>query len=470
MTSFEEQVVEIHENERCWIGKGFKQGGLLPNDRSRYSTTDGSMSWKTLEEVSRSPLLLGTGWIYKQEEENDGGTFASKPDTMDRWMYARDFRAEAVTRATPTRGIMDWVRFRSLTRTKILVPEQLGVSKEIYEQCDHCDSNACESLSNLLLETLAYTTLLYNPSKPTTDAVALPLKNQILDLLVQEQAHATAEPAQQDAFYRLTLLETALDKFCQTLQSQTALQRLLSGIDYSFSQRHNLTAVQAKEFQNRCTSLTTKCFAKQERDAIAGWMIRKLDYLQFQLHCNRVNCGEACNFARVICPNDGCLQGMSKMYLTEHDSTCVYKVVPCTCGDLFPRHELPHHQSQLCKLRDVKCPFAKIGCIKVVQAQDMPDHVQKDNESHLLLAVNRMMEYEKVIRGMKEQMQKMQQENQLLQRGLEVYRGSSTKEQQTLDSKVTSLGKKLASLETTSKKEFQKIHREFIQQERSHAK
>jgi hypothetical protein len=333
-------------------------------------------------------------------------------------------------------------------------------------------------------EALAYTTLLYNPSQSmaTTDAVALPLKNQILDLLVQQANANTNEntngttassppsPQPHDAFYLLHLVETAIDNFCQTQRSQTALQRLLSGWDYAFSQRHNLTTVNAKEFQNRCTSLTNTCFSKIERDMIAALMVRKLD-LKFQLHCHCLKCGEECNFARVVCPNEGCTcTNMSKMYLSEHDSTCAYKLVTCTCGDLLPRHEQPHHQSQVCKLRNVKCPFAIIGCIQIVQAQDMTAHVQTDTESHLLLAVNRMMEYEEVMRRMKQQLQKLQEENQLLQRGLEVYRESSNKDHSKMDTKMTTMGKKLATLETTSKKEFQKIHYEIVQQGRSHVK
>ena len=43
-----EEKVEIHENERSWIGGGFSKSGLLPNDRGRYSTPDGTLSWKTL--------------------------------------------------------------------------------------------------------------------------------------------------------------------------------------------------------------------------------------------------------------------------------------------------------------------------------------------------------------------------------------------------------------------------------------
>ena len=53
-----ERQIEIWENQRLWIGKGFSSKGLFPTERGPYSTKDGSLSWKTLDEAS-SALLSG---------------------------------------------------------------------------------------------------------------------------------------------------------------------------------------------------------------------------------------------------------------------------------------------------------------------------------------------------------------------------------------------------------------------------
>ena len=50
--------IEIYENERLWIGRGWSAQGLLPTERGQYSTKDGSLSWKTMAEASLA-LLRG---------------------------------------------------------------------------------------------------------------------------------------------------------------------------------------------------------------------------------------------------------------------------------------------------------------------------------------------------------------------------------------------------------------------------
>ena len=53
-----ERPIEIYENERLWIGRGFSKTGLLPTERGPYSTQDGSLSWKSMREASLA-LLRG---------------------------------------------------------------------------------------------------------------------------------------------------------------------------------------------------------------------------------------------------------------------------------------------------------------------------------------------------------------------------------------------------------------------------
>jgi hypothetical protein len=70
-----ERTIEIYENERMWIGRGFSQAGLLPTDRvGPYSTRDGSLSWMTLDEAMEALLLLrcqGEGGSSNNNNNND---------------------------------------------------------------------------------------------------------------------------------------------------------------------------------------------------------------------------------------------------------------------------------------------------------------------------------------------------------------------------------------------------------------
>lgn len=51
-----ERPIEVYENERFWIGRGFSKVGLLPTERGPYSTKDGSLSWKAMREASLALL------------------------------------------------------------------------------------------------------------------------------------------------------------------------------------------------------------------------------------------------------------------------------------------------------------------------------------------------------------------------------------------------------------------------------
>ena len=78
-----ERPLELYENERLWIGRGFSKAGLLPAERGPFSTRDGSASWKTLPEAALA-LLRGDvkstnkrvrrGWSFHEE-----GTFIQTP-------------------------------------------------------------------------------------------------------------------------------------------------------------------------------------------------------------------------------------------------------------------------------------------------------------------------------------------------------------------------------------------------------
>lgn len=442
-----EAVVEIDENERYWVGGGFGRRGLLPNDRGPYTTTDGSISWKTPAECGSDMILLGRGWRYENDTDFTPAT---------NWMYAIDFRVESVKNAKPNRGMMHWVRFRRLYRTKIFQPDEF-VPREVSEKCSYVDSSAVDSLSNLMLDILAYGSLLHNPSV-LTDAMVLPLKDRIINITIshgQQQSQASSSSTSSDAyngdaFYKLDQLRKKLENFVEEERARTIMNRLLKSVDFSFHQRG-----ERKDFKERQSNVANWCFPAKEREAIASLIVKKLD-LHYQLHCDQPDCGMQCRFYQVECPNDGCSSIMSQMYLEQHQTSCPYKVITCECGDSFPRKQLAVHMAQACKMRTVECPFHKIGCIHVVKACDLENHIQEDASAHLLLAIDRMTEHQDVIKALHVKAAGLEAENKAFKEAFERHEKESKTLISGLESKLTKTSKELAALSATCKKEFRK--------------
>ena len=438
-----EAIVEVDENERRWIAKGFGKGGLLPNDRGSFTTSDGSLSWASLKEASEDLLLLGRGWNYLPEDF----TTTNKEEPDQCWMYATDFRAESVNHAKPNRGVLHWVRFRRLNRVKVFNPEEF-VQNDIYDKCDHCDSTATDTLSKQMVDVLTYCTLLHN-TKHVTAAISLPLKKAIVDLAIGQEI--PDKESEGDAFYQLDLLRKKLDNFVEKERSQTAMSRLISGVNFSFYGR-----VGRKEFDDRFREVSASYLPKEERDAIAGLIVRKLDP-HYQVHCDKQNCGESCQFARIDCPNEGCPTNLSKIYLEAHDSSCQYRIVKCDCGATFPRHERAHHLSAVCTYRDVQCPLYNVGCIQVIKACNMQQHMEQSTNAHLLLAVNTLLEDKETIKGMQSKIESLEHENKELKNSLEKHEKTSSKEISNVVATIAKTVKALGQLEATCRKEFKNL-------------
>eukprot|EP00536_Pseudo-nitzschia_multiseries_P013890 jgi/Psemu1/291121/fgenesh1_pg.629_\ len=416
-----EAIVEIDENERYWVGGGFGRRGLLPNDRGPFSTADGSMVWKSPDEASEDLVLLGRGWNYEKE--------GFKPTTQ--WMYATDFRAESVKNAKPNRGMMHFVRFRRLYRTKIFNPDEF-VDRNVSEKCAQVDSSATNALGRLLLDTLAYCSLLHNP-KAYTDATTLPLKERIINIAIRQPENSNG-PTSSDAFYQLDQLRIKLEKFIESEQARTGQE----------------------DFEKREAIVSRQCFSQMECDAISTLIVKNLDP-GFQLHCELPNCGEECKFFRVPCTNDGCPLTMSRLYVDEHDSQCPYKIIKCKCGDRFPRHQLETHNAQVCKMRDVECPYRQVGCKVIVRACDMQNHLAEEANAHLMLVVNRMMEYQNVINNLNKRVITLEEENKALKNKVENHIRKTTTDISQLNTKFKKTSKNLADHEATCKKEFIKL-------------
>lgn len=439
-SSILEHSIEIYENERTWIGGGFSKKGLLPNDLSAYSTIDRSASWKSLEEAQEAFLLPGTAYL-------ENSTFTLSEDEP-LWNYARDFSQGAMANKATNKKPLHWVRFRRLVRPKRLDPQSLFPAipniQEVISKCENGDSQAMQQLNTTLVEVLAYLTLLENPNC-LTDATILQAKRKLYESLSNLSLSHRSE--QEPAHARLELLRKTLAELADTERRRA--KHVLSRIDF-FANRH-----QDLSFRERCRDLETCRF--HERAAVAGWVIRVLDDGDFHMHCDQIKCGSACPFFHVSCPNEGCSLTLSQKYVQKHDQLCAYKLVSCQCGDSVRRHDMTRHRQGVCPLRDASCPFFKMGCTKVCQAHELPDHVETDISGHLLLVLDRMMEQQSVIRDFNGKITSLQKENLQLKQTLAVYREASEKESKDIQKKLNDMIKKVGILESSSRKEFKRI-------------
>ena len=91
-----ERPIEIYENERLWIGRGFSKAGLLPTERGPYSTRDGSLSWKTMPQACLALLRGGDGititggrgnTLGKGRETDNGNTSARMRLVRRGWSF-----------------------------------------------------------------------------------------------------------------------------------------------------------------------------------------------------------------------------------------------------------------------------------------------------------------------------------------------------------------------------------------------
>ena len=306
-------------------------------------------------------------------------------------------------------------------------------------------------MGQFLLDCITYCTLLHAP-KTYTDAIAFPLKERIIQLAIRQPEKKDVHE-NTDVFYHLDQLRIKLESFIENERADTVMNRLLKSVDFPFDKRNS-----QEIFEKRKNLVSRQCISDMECDAIASLIVKKLDQ-KFQLHCDQPNCGESCKFHRVQCPNDGCTMMMSRMYLDQHDGECPFKIIKCECGDVLRRHELEIHLAQSCKLREVECPFKKIGCTKVVRACNIQKHLEEEVNTHLLLAMNRMLEYQDVINNLNIRVLSLEDQNRELQSTLENYMEKSTTEISQLNQNFEDSSMALANHEASCKKEFIKLSR-----------
>ena len=431
--------VEIYENERRWVGGGFSKKGLFPTERGPFSTNDGSLSYKTLEEAAAA--LLGKGWIWSDESQYEYDTPDNEDCDENGWHYAIDFSPGHLRKACSRQGMAHFVRRRRIRRRKIFDPKQLTFA--MAEQCLNCDSEALDALSSRLLGTLSFATLLQRDAQQyLTDAVALPLKDKLIDSL----GIGSPEPdwsAKVGPSVRLQHLLEELDKFPRN--QQNVLAKVFQGEGT------------IKGLTERMVFVSSRYFGKGEREAISGIVICQLDP-ECALHCGREVCNdEECELFRVACPNEGCEKMVSRKHLEWHaDKICAFKIIECPngCGDSFPRNQREAHLKNVCGLRGMQCPFYAFGCSAVVPARERAHHVEENANGHLLLAARKMEEYQNRLNDVLNRVETLERENVQLKKILAANAEKHGKDVARVDKQIKASSKQLSALEKKCNSEF----------------
>jgi len=150
---------------------------------------------------------------------------------------------------------------------------------------------------------------------------------------------------------------------------------------------------------------------------------------------------------------------ISRQHLASHDAHCQFKIIPCRlgCGDTFPRSREETHLADVCALREVPCPFSGIGCTAVIVARDVAEHISSNMESHLLLSLNRINDYERVIKDLNGRVKVLEEENHQFKLSFAENKTSVAKQLTDVQSGLTKLSKRVDGLDNTNQKEFKKV-------------
>ena len=476
------QTLQLHENQRFWIGQGFT-GTLLPNDRGRFSLTDGSQSWKSAQEAADNVLGLGWQWV---EEDNDetanqkeyaGFGVSLLLESSDGWMYARDFSPSAVRDAQTRRKAWHWVRFRTLERKAVWTGAFDNDNNAV--NAVHCDSKVVTSLAQILLEVLVYTVIVQDGIKQVSkgaseekaqfkQATVLRIKsNLILHLLHFPKARNAEHEQPVDAFLQMERLTESLTNYAES-ERRTGLQSVFAAVP-PYAKRFS----DIPDFTKLCHTVSETHFGLGERFRIAMWMIQtNLDPNGQQMQCHgRDGCTnkDTCIYVWLPCPNAGCDQVMSRLYLESHiQEECNFQIVQCKdCGDALLRHELEGHLAFACPHRNATCPFARLGCLAVLTAQDIPDHVQDSASAHLLLSLQRMVQYEAQFRQLRDRIESLELAHVNVQNTNQTQQKQAAQNIAALERTVAALQKRVNAVERQGHRGLQQLK---TQLEKSHVK
>ena len=505
-----ERPIEIYENERLWVGRGFSKAGLLPTERGPYSTKDGSLSWKSVREASLALLrgdveaaaapaangkkVFRRGWSFHEEENNGNDHSKSSeqeddyecsniqnnngddycgfvpckgaedgPTDEDGWQYFPDFKEQSLQHPSRKRRLLlDFVRRRKLRRIAMFRPDHF-LTREVYNKCDFCDSKAVQALSDAMLDALSLASLFaYGPTNPkkVTDAQVIPLKSKLIDALEIGMNW-------EDDTIDIDNVKERLCTFAEKCVGKPGpIMHLLNpDVDQNIHQ-----AILPRR------NVIKRYFTDEERTSLARLLIKDIDRAAYQLHCSNETCASSlhassnhgskeedslCQFQFVHCPHYKCDAQISKKYEKEHDDECGYKVLPCPsgCGMEVARNDMHVHVTTRCNLRQAECPLSIVGCTAIVQAADVTKHLNQHADTHFMLLSTRMMEYQNLFKQFDKKIKMLEDKNNKLERELARTNAllSTKNESNAISNDLKKVTKRLNALESSCRNEFKKV-------------
>ena len=292
-------------------------------------------------------------------------------------------------------------------------------------ECGQFDLEEVSRLSAIFLHKLAVLTVERksgDPFKPTA-TMATEVRKDLLEFLnktsgtyeveskkelarqVDSEKREDEETITRETFHGMSLSETRREP-----PDQVILKMLESFLE---KKRNFFTSLSNKLINGSKTDEKVEALERElaeqnfwpeeRREILAKGMIQRVDTVKMN-HCDArfpidqpnalAEHRALCRFAPTPCPNAGCNRIGSAMHIQQHDSVCLWKLLPCTqsCGLSVCRGKLQEHASTTCRMKPVTCPFAQFGCSLSLKQGQVEEHLGAGMQSHLLMLLQSHLE------------------------------------------------------------------------------
>lgn len=421
--------VELFECERYRPMLGWSSDYLLPTDKNAYRVRACKKTWRSISEAESA--LLAPGWSWEESRDVGGKVVGWEVDAdgkrtdTEGWIYGANFSSNFEGSAKG--AIQMFTRWRRLVRTQTFAgPEVLtrAVSTDVIRDvdafvCPNVDLEGALHIGRLLLEALAAASLYGEVSAPAL----VQLKLQLVQRFVAKKG------GQRES------LEAALAGFVSTQRGvATRVAEAFKGVDDS--------ALVAR------IADTEKGFSAIEQEAFAVLAIR---HLRPELTCPSTDPNHVCALQAVLCQHVGCKVRCSAQAVEAHDSSCLFKLLPCEkCGEHIPRAQLRVHSTVACPLREASCTFGAIGCQAPLNHRDVAEHLERCTQSHLMLLLQTVLEQQDVIRSLSARVYELESRTAASE-------NADRAAQTLLTGQIVGLESKLVALEKQSGKDLKKV-------------
>lgn len=414
-----ERPIEIYENERLWIGRGFSKAGLLPTERGPFSTQDGSLSWKLLRDAS---LALMRGDVASSLNNNNKdwlsingkAVVASRKVTRRGWSFHEENNSSDQSNTTtieqeeddyecssiktnsnnnntsdyycgfvPCKGAQDgpsdqdgWQYFPDFKEQSLLHPNR--------------NRGLLDFVRRRKLRRIAVfrpdhflPREIYNKCDFCDSKAVQALSDAMLEALSLASlfAYGPTNPEKVSDAHVIPLKAKLIDTLeigmnwnsdsekDGTVGIDDIKERLCSFADKCVGKpgpiQHLLNPdvdqnIQAIQPLRR--KVIARYFTEEERVSLARLLIKDIDRNAYQLHCENETCASALNASSTHGSND------------EDLISCQFQFVPCPnnkCGVQISKKYAKEHDEE-CGYKVIPCPS---GCEMGVARHDMHEHV-----------------------------------------------------------------------------------------------